>query len=360
MTLTKRERRILSGGDRRSFLSRALPLSPIGDIGTSTLTEQTGEIVTWSTPTDWDNAISEEFVSHASGTVSMVAGEDDWEDLSDGASAPSPWQASTGNVTNGRVQSGSLAYYCGGGANEVLRSDFPSVAYEGQIEFYYNETSSQSGACWGLLNSNGNLIVEMATGNAQRGFHSGGGDRTIGTPSQSYDTWHGWRIYNWDWANETFDIEWFDPSGNDSTQTYTGEPFANPASAIESYWVGSAKTDGSYGSWSTGSASDMWVDLCYGVLYESTITTGTKSFSSTTQPNLQNLTYSLNGGSVTLDVIGSPGTASEEVLTQSLTGSNGYSLSWSSSHSDFRIKATVGSGDRQTSPTISQLELANP
>lgn len=360
MTITKRERRILSGGDRRSFLARALPLSPIGDIATSTLSEETGETITWSASSDWDNAVSERFVEHPSGTVTMVAGEDDWEDLSDGASAPSPWQASTGSVTNNRVQSGSLAYYCGGGANEVLRSDYPSVAYEGEIQFFYNETSSQSGAAWGLLNEDGNVIVEMATGNAQRGFHSGDGDTEFGSPGDTYDNWYGWRVYNWDWTNETFDIEWFDPDGNESTQTYTGEPFGTSSTEIGGYWVGSSKTGGSYGNWSTGSASDMWVDLNYGVLYESSITTGTKAFSSSTQPNLQSLTYSLNSGSITLDVIGSPGTASEEIVTQSLDGSDGYSLSWSDTHSDFRIQATFGSGDRETSPTVGQLQLATP
>lgn len=86
--------------------------------------------------------------------------------------------------------------------------------------------------------------------------------------------------------------------------------------------------------------------------------TATKSFGSNQQPDLANLSYSLNGQSISLKVIGSPGTASEEVITQSLDGSTSYTLSWSNGHTDFRLRPEFTSGDVTVSPTFSGGELA--
>jgi hypothetical protein len=81
--------------------------------------------------------------------------------------------------------------------------------------------------------------------------------------------------------------------------------------------------------------------------------TATKSFSSPRKPDLTNLSYSLNGESMDVDVIGSPGTASEETVTKTLDGSASYTLSWSNSHADFRIKPQPYSSVTSTSPTFS-------
>lgn len=90
----------------------------------------------------------------------------------------------------------------------------------------------------------------------------------------------------------------------------------------------------------------------------SSVTTGTKSFSSNVTPDLQNLSYSLNGETITLDVIGSPTTASEEIVTQSLDGSTSYNLTWSNSHTDFRIRMDMGASSiTGSTPTINTLEL---
>jgi len=76
-------------------------------------------------------------------------------------------------------------------------------------------------------------------------------------------------------------------------------------------------------------------------LYEATtrpcLVTATKTHSSSVQPDLGNLNYSLNGEGATIYVIGSPGTASEEVQSAVLDGSTSFTLSWSSGHTDFRI-----------------------
>lgn len=90
---------------------------------------------------------------------------------------------------------------------------------------------------------------------------------------------------------------------------------------------------------------------------QGSLTTATKSFSSASTPDLQNLSYSLNGESIDLDVIGSPGTASEEVVTQTLDGGDSYSLTWADSHTDFRIRPSLSSSAVTATPTFSRGEL---
>jgi len=89
------------------------------------------------------------------------------------------------------------------------------------------------------------------------------------------------------------------------------------------------------------------------------LTTATKSFASPVKPDLSDLVYSLNGsgGSITIDAIGSPGTASEEVVSQTLGGASSYSLTWSSSHTDFRVRPQLDHSDITKTPTISSIGL---
>lgn len=68
------------------------------------------------------------------------------------------------------------------------------------------------------------------------------------------------------------------------------------------------------------------------------LTTATKSFSSASAPDLTDLTYSLNGGGIDVTVIGSPGAAGEETNTVTLDGSTSFTLTWSNTHTDFRLK----------------------
>lgn len=90
---------------------------------------------------------------------------------------------------------------------------------------------------------------------------------------------------------------------------------------------------------------------------ETYLETATKSFSSDKTPDLQNLVYSLNGASIDLDVIGSPGTGSEEIVTQSLDGSASYTLNWSNAHQDFRLKPRFSSTDVTNAAQFSEGEL---
>lgn len=90
---------------------------------------------------------------------------------------------------------------------------------------------------------------------------------------------------------------------------------------------------------------------------QGSLTTATKSIETAGQPDLEGLSYSLNGGSIAVDVIGSPGTVNEEVVTQSLDGATDYSLSWSNSHTDFRLELSLSSSSVETSPDFSSATI---
>jgi len=114
--------------------------------------------------------------------------------------------------------------------------------------------------------------------------------------------------------------------------------------------------------WDTALSSterDTVADLLVG---EQSLTTATKTFSSAVEPDLQNLSYTLNGETIDVDVIGSPGTTSEEIVTQTLTGASSYTLSWSGAHTDFRVRPNLSTSDPTVTPTVSSisLEATNP
>lgn len=93
--------------------------------------------------------------------------------------------------------------------------------------------------------------------------------------------------------------------------------------------------------------------------YESSgsLTTVERSFSSPQTPDLTGLVYTLNGETISVDVVGSPGTASEEVVTQSLGGATSYDLTWSNSHSDFEVVFNLSTADTSTTPQVDDLTL---
>jgi hypothetical protein len=88
--------------------------------------------------------------------------------------------------------------------------------------------------------------------------------------------------------------------------------------------------------------------------YESSgsLTTVEKSFSSPQKPDLTGLVYTLNSQSITVDVVGSTGTASEERVSVTLDGATQYELSWSNSHTDFRLEYSLSTSDTSQTPTV--------
>lgn len=87
--------------------------------------------------------------------------------------------------------------------------------------------------------------------------------------------------------------------------------------------------------------------------------TATKSFSIAQTPDLSSLDYDLNGESITIDVIGSPGQAGEETVSQTLDGSTSYGLTWSNSHTDFRVEPNLSTATATTTPVVRSITLSS-
>lgn len=152
----------------------------------------------------------------------------------------------------------------------------------------------------------------------------------------------------------------------DGVRTYDNNSYGDsPSSSTSDFVFGVDQNNNLYSDmkfFEIRQYSDLLTDSEVAALYdvvasESTLTTATKSFSSSVKPNLSNLSYTLNGQSITIDVIGSPGTGSEETISQSLSGDSSYSLSWSSEHTDFRVKPRFSGSDFTASPTLSTIGL---
>jgi hypothetical protein len=343
-----------------------MPLSPIGDIASATFNQTTTETLTWETSTDWDNAVSEEYVVHTNDIIELTYGVESWEDLADGDPLPSPWlndgadpEADTNvSVTDGSVAMlGDATDNSDAGQDRLgIYLDFSDNPAPDRIFWDMRETSDSAGAGVFVLNENGNEILNGGTSNPAWGFNSGDGSTCIeSSPSPSYGAFRRFTI-DFDWANDQFDLTWEDIQGSSGTQSYTGESFKNSSTGIGRISWGDTRDDIFCGG-DPARIGDTWVDRIWGVFNTGSLTTATKSFSSNTQPDLQNLSYTLNSQNVTLDVIGSPGTGSEETVSQVLGGSTNYTLTWSSSHTDFRIQPNLESTDRSTTPTIDRVEL---
>lgn len=88
------------------------------------------------------------------------------------------------------------------------------------------------------------------------------------------------------------------------------------------------------------------------------LTTATKSFSTAGTPDFTDLVYSLNGGSITLTAIGSPGTASEETHSVTLDGTQtSAALTWTNSHTDFRTTLALSPTAVGDNPTVGSVTL---
>lgn len=95
------------------------------------------------------------------------------------------------------------------------------------------------------------------------------------------------------------------------------------------------------------------------VTYESSgsLTTVARSFPSPQTPDLSGLVYTLNTQSISVNVVGSPGTASEEIVTQSLGGASSYGLTWTSAHTDFEVVFSLSTADTSQTPQVDDLTL---
>lgn len=339
---------------RRSIL-RTLPLSPIGDIAQATFTQGTSESITWSAQTDWDNAVTTENVDPVSGIIDLGVGNDSFEDLSNGDPLPAWYDTdNTSGISNSvGASEGSLAVDDNSNNTSLEVNNIGGVEPD-VVTWAYYETSNSTGLSFEIRDSGGSQMIACGTSNPGVGYEIQGSNYDItSSPSPNYDEWR--RLtFTIDWAGGTVDVLWEDLTGSTGdytdSHTHSFNPFTDTIQGVLSYsWAGGADGDG----------TACWVDEIWGAYYDGFLESATKSFSSSVAPDLTNLSYTLNGETIVLDVIGSPGTASEEVKTQTLDGSSGYTLSWSNTHSDFRIRPNLSTTDRSgaSTPTVDSITL---
>jgi len=389
MSVTKRESILRRGPhqDRRSFVARAMGLSPIGDIAGATLSEQSDVSLTWETSSDWDNRASEDGVAHES-----VANTDHNDEtfVRKGYNYTNPYKsASLLFYLPFHEDSGSTAYDITGNRNGTYSGHTlgnAGVLGDTAPEWGTEEVVSMG---TGILPTNSNFTVDFWVrpdfdGGSQR-FLSFQGDISFIAAVERTSTTGELSMWDGNWTNTGAtipDLTWsrltlaYDDTNTKLVGRIDGSQVFNIGFNIGSgggsdVAIGRDDNSGNNSALRGGRMADfgVWSDYFTStntnergdpVNDNSTLTTGTKSFGSAQKVDLQNLSYTLNGGTITLDVIGSPGTASEEVVSQTLDGATSYSLSWSNSHTDFRVRINESvSAATATTPTVDRVELVN-
>lgn len=72
---------------------------------------------------------------------------------------------------------------------------------------------------------------------------------------------------------------------------------------------------------------------------------------------LTNSGYTLNGETIEVDVVGSPGLQKEEIKTIALTGSNSYVISWDRPHTNHEVVVNISTADTSKTPTLDFLKF---
>lgn len=366
------------------------PITPIGDIGNAGLTEDVSETLTWETAADWDAAVAENSVVHETtyGGLADDVIQVGYPTGESGLVAMWPFQESGGSGTvsdvvgshDGTVNGGTLG--ATGPANLTAYDTDNSDHTQHGSSSVLNNLSEITAIVW--------LRPDLSATN------------TSGAWSDYWGNDSAWTHRITDGGDIT---HWLGDAGNNN-----GGPTANANLSNES-WVmvayrwrtsdnaanvyadGSHFDLGTFNASSLGGPNDLYIGRRYtgsfnyggGIaLYQifdtylsdsvlegkdfgtnaATLTTATKTVSSPGQPDLTGLSYNLNGlgtgtgQGIDLTVIGSPGGGSEEQVTQTLDGSSSYSLTWSNSHTDFRVQVDLyASSDNTTTPTLSAVSL---
>lgn len=378
--------------------ARMMALEPIGDIADVNMGGAATETLTWETATDWDNAVSETGVGHYSqtntdysdaSTIRIAYDYATFAEFTPDPIASYPFHEDSGSTANdlsgngndGAINGatvgqtgllGTSAYSFDGSDDDVSISDasplFPTTftvtcwVYVTSANVYNGfvaKTDSNVAAPFELRTSNDSApqSVDFWVGNGSSGDNVVSSSDVI-----PLDTW-------------TFVAVTYDDGGKsgeifiDGTSANTGTTNQSVSDSDTKPLMIGDRDDGVTPM--SGRIADVraydtvlsasQIQTLYDVVdTEGTLTTATKSFSSATSPNLQNLSYALNSQSITLDVIGSPGTASEEIVSQTLDGATSYSLTWSNSHTDFRLKPRLSTSDPTVTPTFGRGELVTP
>jgi len=371
------------------------PLNPIGDIATPALTEGGG--ITWETATDWDNAVDEARVVHdtfgdrdegevvlgfklSSQASANLLAYYPFDDESTPINGYGPGAVDLG--TNGTLSLGATGLL---GSTEIDFTD----AFVGQnpggfdiggqnsltVLVWVNPDAVPSGTpghggAGGIdtdlvmLRTNNNDVCSLNLGNGDEcHFYVDGGDGGVSITSSGAGIGTGtWYLVAGTWDGSTMRL-WLDAAQQASTSYSNGITNADPRESYFGAWDNSGPADSLNGQMGEiriydGNLTPSELQEIYDTVYSGGyLTTATKSFVLDQTPDLSALDYALNGEGITLDVIGSPGTASEEIVSQTLDGATSYNLTWSASHADFRIKINHSTITPTATPVMRSMSL---
>lgn len=323
---------------------------------------QQPEVLEWSSQSDWDAATSTTNVDSGGGSVILAVVEDDFDSDATG-NLPSRWtdgpEGDT-RVVDDFSESGAQSLrsdVTGGTVGVVLAErDIEPFQYSQTFQFWYRETSNSQISAVDFTSSSGDSLITFGSNNPQFVIEDGdGGSNVIDNPSPNYDVFRRVEV-TFDWDNQEADVAWFDPNGSTGDQTFNNRTLKTATT----YDVANIEVQngGETGVWG-GTDTEQWNDDITALQASSgNLTTATKSFINPQEPNFQNLSYSLNGESADLVAIGSPGSGSEEEQSASLDGSTSFTLSWSQSHTDFRVRFEPSTSDQSSSPILQTVQLA--
>lgn len=356
------------------------PLDGIADVGYSVITTET---LSWQTATDWDNSPDEAGVVHegigdyaGGGVIQLGYPSFDRGGSSLGWYFPLYEDSVTavndvsGNGRDGTSHGNTLQAtglwntdtYSWNGSGDYL--DQNSGIDYGSTGFTFSVWFNAEGASW----SDERQFIEHDVWSDNKVWQLVALDDTtlrFNAPNWSSEVDNTVDMGDSDWHNAICSLS----AGGQARVYFDGTKLSdvsrtNPSSGTTTTYFGGR--NGNEKFWSgrmahlrlwTRAITDPEAQAVYDAGTTGYLETGTKSFSSPTQPNLEGLSYTLNSQSIDVDIIGSPGTASEEIVSQTLDGASSYPLSWSNNHTDFRVKPILSASDEEVTPTVNRVEL---
>jgi len=319
------------------------------------------ELLTWTTTEDWDAATSESGVEHTNvegrdpATVRLGSpastGDVSWWQLETDGTPLTTHEVQTTDVPIGP----SARHITGNTTTNAYSTYIQPIATPSEVAWWLKFPTAPSGGGWWfaprLASETDPEITGIAYGSSATdniAYRSGTTSWTDTGQAIPAGTWFRTRL-TLDATTDTYS-GFYKPLGGTETTLFSNVPTANslPVSSISSireswsYATGAIEAYHQYDTLHAPSGS---------------LTTATKTFTDPAAPLLAGLNYSLNGGSITLRVVGSPGQPGEETVTQVLDGASAYPLAWSNTHTDFRVAIDLSTPDASTTPTVSEVSL---
>lgn len=337
--------------------------------------------LTWEGASDWDAAVDERGVVHES--FGDLPGDDviqmGYPSFDQGGSALRHFYVwdGTGDVTD-IVGSNDLTNH-GASSGQTGIAGTDTYRYDGDNDYSQGGTPNLDGNeltffAWLYIHGRGGnsynryFDIDRSTDNAllwwdedddEYGFNSTLGKATVTGSEARTGVWMSWAgVFD---GSTLYFYE--DGVEQDTTSVSGSLDFSSSVTVVAQKRNADASDWGNirpdyWRMYNRGLSGTEIQDLHDGLADEAHLETATKSLSSPAQPDITDLTYSLNGQSITLDVIGSPGTASEEVVSQVLDGAASYTLTWSDDHTDFRVKPRLSTNNVTQTPTFTSVTIS--